>query len=89
MVVGVFSVCWLPVAIVAELKYSSVDVYNDIWYQAAYRACKFLILVNSAANPFIYALRMKSFRTPMLRILQCQYQGQSQLDGSEANGELP
>ena len=71
MVVGVFVICWLPAAIINILG-ASLD--DTLWLQDAFSFARFLRLTNSAVNPFIYALRLKSFRRPMLHMLRCRWQ---------------
>ena len=62
MVVGVFAVCTIPMLLLLEI---SIHVPQESLKGPPIMILFTLTLVNNAANPIIYALRMKSFRTAM------------------------
>ena len=65
MIVFVFAVTWTWASVVLF----TVFLENLDFYQPVHKVGQLLLAINSVANPFIYALRMKSFREPMKRLL--------------------
>ncbi len=70
LVVGIFVVSFVPVCFLLELKYLGLDV-DDGYFQIIFKVANVLRIINSAANPIIYALRMTTFRKAMKRMLCC------------------
>jgi hypothetical protein len=68
LVLGSFSVCWLPYMIVSCTILSGVCTSNtDLIYEAAFT----LAMVNSCVNPVIYAWKNPEFRQAIKRLLHC------------------
>ncbi|PSN46479.1 hypothetical protein C0J52_06891 [Blattella germanica] len=69
MVLGSFSICWLPYMIVACTIISGVCTSEfGIGYKAAFS----LAMANSCMNPIIYAWKNPEFRQAIRRLIQCQ-----------------
>ena len=66
IIVGIFVICWAPffyrLGISPNFDTGSLEGPSRL-------VTSMMIILNSAANPFIYALRMKAFRGPMKSIL--------------------
>jgi len=68
LVLGSFSVCWLPYMIVSCTVLSGVCTSNTaLIYEAAFT----LAMVNSCVNPVIYAWKNPEFRQAIKRLLHC------------------
>ncbi|XP_014477332.1 PREDICTED: octopamine receptor 1 [Dinoponera quadriceps] len=67
MILGCFSICWLPYFIVACMRsFDWMRDSTDIWYKVTFA----LALANSGMNPLIYAWKNTSFRRAFQRILR-------------------
>lgn len=69
MVLGSFSLCWMPYVIVVCTQ--TVKVYkpnSEVLYKAVFS----LAMANSGINPVIYAWKNTGFRRAFLRLLRCQ-----------------
>lgn len=69
LVLGSFSVCWLPYMIVACTIVSGVCT-SDI--SIVYKAAFSMAMTNSCMNPIIYAWKNPEFRQAIKRILCCR-----------------
>lgn len=69
MVLGSFSICWMPYLVVVCTQ--SMRVYNPD-SQVLYKAVFSLAMANSGINPVIYAWKNTGFRRAFLRLLRCQ-----------------
>ena len=73
MIVGIFAICVLPTVLMLEMQhYDSGRFQFTSEYHLLIRLAMMFLIINSAANPCVYALRMKSFRQPMKQILCCK-----------------
>ena len=74
MVVAVtvmFGICW-----VSDVIAHSIDYYTShSTSRVAYLIIHTLILLNTAVNPFVYALISHNFREKMKRMIYCRYPG--------------
>jgi hypothetical protein len=85
IVIGTFSLCWLPLAIYFVLKstvtgpnYSEFSIFIDAF-------CFCATHYNSAIDPIIYAYRMKNIRNAIKRTLRCgQDTPEDQMQSSSA-----
>jgi hypothetical protein len=68
LILGSFSVCWLPYIIVASTILSGVRTRNIV---LGYKATFSLAMVNSCVNPIIYAWKNPEFRQVIKRLLHC------------------
>ncbi|XP_069702110.1 histamine H2 receptor-like [Periplaneta americana] len=69
MVLGSFSVCWLPYMIVACTIISGIcSSETGIGYKAAFS----MAMANSCMNPIIYAWKNPEFREAIKRLLHCR-----------------
>ena len=66
-----FRICW-----VSDIFAHSIDYYTShSTSKEAYLTIHTLILLNTAVNPFVYALISQNFRQKMKRMLYCRYPG--------------
>jgi hypothetical protein len=68
LILGSFSVCWLPYIIVTCTVMSGVCT-NDI--SLGYKVTFSLAMVNSCVNPIIYSWKNPEFRQAIKRLLHC------------------
>ncbi|KDR12658.1 octopamine receptor beta-3R [Zootermopsis nevadensis] len=69
LVLGSFSVCWLPYMIIACIILSGVCTSDiSIGYKAAFS----MAMANSCMNPMIYAWKNSEFRQAIKRLLHCR-----------------
>lgn len=69
MVLGSFSVCWMPyVVVICAQAVTSTSSNNPVLYKAMFS----LAMANSGVNPIIYAWKNTGFRRAFLRLLRCQ-----------------
>jgi len=69
VIMGAFTVCWLPFFILALIRPLSQDSYIPQWLSSLFL---WLGYANSLLNPIIYARFNRDFRTPFKHILQCR-----------------
>jgi hypothetical protein len=69
LVLGSFSICWLPYIIVTCTILSGLCTSDtDLGYKATFT----MAMVNSCANPIIYAWKKPEFRQAIKRLLHCR-----------------
>lgn len=69
MVLGSFSICWMPyVVVVCTQTASAYGAHDQILYKAVFS----LAVANSGINPVIYAWKNTGFRRAFLRLLRFQ-----------------
>lgn len=69
LILGGFSICWLPYFIVACVQiFSLIDYNSPILYKSAFS----LAMANSGMNPLIYAWKNKNFRRAFALLLRCK-----------------
>lgn len=67
----IFGICW-----VSDVIAHSIDYYSPHGTsKEAYLTIHTLILLNTAVNPFVYALISQNFRQKMKRMIYCRYPG--------------
>ena len=67
----IFGICW-----VSDVIAHSIDYYSPhSTSKEAYLTIHTLILLNTAVNPFVYALISQNFRQKMKRMIYCRYPG--------------
>lgn len=69
LILGCFSVCWLPYFIVACIQIFSLFDYNS---PHLYKGAFSLAMANSGMNPLIYAWKNKNFRRAFALLLRCK-----------------
>ncbi|CAH1788243.1 unnamed protein product [Owenia fusiformis] len=67
LIVGLFFITYLPFTIFSSFRLE----IESVWLQSFGLFISMLTLCNSAMNPWVYALRHKTFRHAMLRTLKC------------------
>lgn len=69
LVLGCFTVCWIPYFVVA-----TVQMFKIVENSSArtYKACFALAMSNSGMNPLIYAWKNTAFRKAFGRLLRCK-----------------
>ncbi|XP_029174088.1 histamine H2 receptor isoform X2 [Nylanderia fulva] len=65
LILGCFSICWLPYWVVVCIKFYEETVQTDV-----YNITFALALANSGMNPFIYAWKSTNFRKAFQKILR-------------------
>lgn len=70
LILGCFSVCWLPYFIVACAQ---IFEYTDRSSPTVYKAAFTLALANSGMNPLIYAWKNTALRKAFGRLLRCRH----------------
>jgi len=68
LVLGSFSICWLPYMIVASTILSGVCTSDT---ELAYKTVFTMAMINSFVNPIIYAWKNPEFRQAIKRLLHC------------------
>lgn len=69
LILGGFSICWLPYFIVACLQiYGGLDGASPFLYKSVFS----LAMANSGMNPLIYAWKNKNFRRSFAYLLRCK-----------------
>lgn len=69
LILGCFTICWLPYFIVACSQiYRLVENSSAVAYMAAFT----LAMSNSAMNPLIYAWKNTNFRNAFINLLKCK-----------------
>lgn len=69
LILGCFTICWLPYFIVACSQiYRLVENSSAVLYMAAFT----LAMSNSAMNPLIYAWKNSNFRNAFINLLKCK-----------------
>lgn len=69
LILGCFSICWLPYFIVACIQiFSAVEHSTPMLYKFAFT----LAMANSGMNPGIYAWKNKNFRRSFALLLHCK-----------------
>lgn len=69
LILGCFTICWLPYFIVACLQIYDITKDSSV---AAYMAAFTLAMSNSAMNPLIYAWKNSNFRHAFTNLLKCK-----------------
>ena len=69
MVLGSFSICWLPYMVVACTIISGACTSE---FGIGYKASFSLAMANSCMNPIIYAWKNPEFRQAIGRLIHCQ-----------------
>lgn len=69
LILGCFTVCWLPYFIVAC---SQIFKFNDNASPTMYKAAFSLAMANSGMNPIIYAWKNRNFRRAFSHLLRCK-----------------
>lgn len=81
LVLGSFSICWMPFVVVACAQtLPVVKLHNPI----AYRLTSSLAMSNSGINPLIYAWKNAGFRAAFVKLLRCKRPDTSEYRGSPA-----
>lgn len=81
LVLGSFSVCWMPFVVVSFAQTLPViPLQNPI----AYRLTSSLAMSNSGINPMIYAWKNAGFRAAFGKLLRCKRPDTSEYRGSPA-----
>lgn len=68
MILGSFTICWLPYVIVVCVQVISSQKPNIILYMVLLSVAK----VNSGINPIIYAWKNRDFRKAFMRLIRCK-----------------
>lgn len=69
LILGCFTICWLPYFIVACSQiYRLIENSSPVAYMAAFT----LAMSNSAMNPLIYAWKNSNFRIAFINLLKCK-----------------
>lgn len=69
LILGCFTICWLPYFIVACSQiYRLIESSSAVAYMAAFT----LAMSNSAMNPLIYAWKNSAFRQAFINLLKCK-----------------
>lgn len=69
LILGCFTICWLPYFIVACSQiYRLIESSSAVAYMAAFT----LAMSNSAMNPLIYAWKNSNFRHAFINLLKCR-----------------
>lgn len=68
MILGSFTICWLPYVIVVCVQVISSQKPNIILYMVVLSVAK----INSGINPVIYAWKNRDFRKAFMRLLRCK-----------------
>lgn len=69
LILGCFTICWLPYFIVACSQiYRLLENSSPVAYMAAFT----LAMSNSAMNPLIYAWKNSNFRNAFINLLKCK-----------------
>ena len=68
VVIGVFIGLWLPNVIISIIFWATSDSCTRSSIFRAWIWCAFLAFCSSAANPFIYSIRMREFRNAFCRL---------------------
>ncbi|XP_070506519.1 D(1C) dopamine receptor [Chironomus tepperi] len=69
LILGCFTICWLPYFIVACLQIYDITTSSSV---VAYMAAFTLAMSNSAMNPLIYAWKNSNFRHAFTNLLKCK-----------------
>ena len=78
LMIGMLMLCYLPVC--AMVYYINICTNcNCIIVQWFLDACFWLVLLNSAINPYVYAIRSSSFRDAIRKIITCRCQHRNKL----------
>lgn len=78
LILGCFSVCWLPYFIVACIQiFGMLEQSSPVLYKGAFS----LAMANSGMNPLIYAWKNKNFRRAFALLLRCQNPDNAYRDG--------
>ena len=64
----IFGVCWLAQSISYVVMF---HIRTHVFGNVSYVVCTTMIMVNSAINPFIYALLSQRFRTRIKAMISC------------------
>ena len=68
---AIFGICWAPNVIAHNLDFFTSVNISKLAYDVIY----LLILLNSAVNPFVYALVNKNFREKLRGMICCKLYG--------------
>lgn len=79
LVLGSFSICWMPFVVVACAQTLS---YLSLHSPIAYRVTSSLAMSNSGINPLIYAWKNAGFRAAFAKLLRCKRPDTSEYRGS-------
>ena len=79
VIVGFFILCWIPSFLAIESDFVGLpqQVTDAL---VLFKIPQMAVLFNSFFNPIIYALKMKAFRDPMMRVLRCKALSVSDLE---------
>lgn len=69
LILGCFTICWLPYFIVACSKMFQFAANSPLVY---YKAAFSLAMANSGMNPVIYAWKNRTFRRAFIHLLRCR-----------------
>lgn len=69
LILGCFTVCWMPYFIVACSQIFNFNSNNSLRY---YKAAFSLAMANSGMNPLIYAWKNRNFRRAFSHLLHCK-----------------
>lgn len=69
LILGCFTVCWLPYFVVACAQIFRFDSGSSLTY---YKAAFSLAMANSGMNPIIYAWKNRTFRRAFSHLLRCK-----------------
>ena len=71
MVVGIFTVCWIPSFLAMEADYIGLDrQFADVLL--AFGVPQMMLMLNSLCNPVIYALKYGAFKAALKRLFKCK-----------------
>ena len=70
-ITAIFGICWVP-----DIIAHSIDYYSSLSISfSAYAVIHTLVLLNSAVNPFVYALISQTFREKLKGMICCRCTG--------------
>lgn len=70
IVMGLFSLCWLPLSILNCISYFYPNVVQTNEFQPALYLSIVLSHLNSVINPIIYSLKIKKFKYTFIKIIK-------------------